>query len=117
VFVDNGRPALAALRENVRALKLEAQTKILAVPVIRAAPALAGEDPFDLVFLDPPYAAIEEIPGLIAALEEQGAIAPRARVVVEHATSPAAPFLRGLLPLPSRVYGDTSVTIYSRESA
>jgi hypothetical protein len=50
----------------------------------------------------------------MAALAARAAIAEGARVVVEHATRDPAPSIAGLLPTPSRAYGDTSLTIYLR---
>jgi 16S rRNA (guanine966-N2)-methyltransferase len=117
VFVENARPALAALRENIDALKLQDRAKILARSVERAARELSREGPFDLIFLDPPYAKLPEIPGVIAELEANRAIAALGRLVVEHASKDPAPLLPGFSPEPSRAYGDTSVTIYRREGA
>jgi 16S rRNA (guanine966-N2)-methyltransferase len=114
VFVENARPALSALRENIAALKLQAQAKILAQTAVRAVPELSREGPFDLIFLDPPYASLAEIPGVVAALGASSAIGAGARLVVEHATKDPAPPIPGFTPAPSRAYGDTSLTIYSR---
>lgn len=108
VFVESARPALTALRENLAALDLGAVTRVLAQPVARPLPPGAG--PFDLVFADPPYAALAEIPPLLAALAP--ALAPGARVVLEHASRDAAPALAGLAARPTRVYGDTAITLY-----
>jgi 16S rRNA (guanine966-N2)-methyltransferase len=106
VFVESARPAIAALRENLQALDLGAVTRVLAQPAAKPIPA--GEGPFDLVFADPPYAALAELPPLLAAL----ALAPGARVIVEHASRDAAPAVAGLEARPTRVYGDTAITVY-----
>jgi 16S rRNA (guanine966-N2)-methyltransferase len=113
-FVENARPAIAALRENLASLALSDRAKVFAQPALRAMPALGREGPFDLLFLDPPYAAIAGVPGLVAALEASCAIAGGARLVVEHATRDPAPELSGLTLEASRAYGDTSVAIYAR---
>jgi 16S rRNA (guanine966-N2)-methyltransferase len=109
-FVDNARPALAALRENLASLDLTGETSVIAQPVARAAASIEG--PFDLVFADPPYAAVAEVPAAVASLVARGALAPEARVVVEHASRDPAPALAGLAARPSRTYGDTAITIY-----
>jgi 16S rRNA G966 N2-methylase RsmD len=75
--------------------------------------ALAG--PFDLVFADPPYAALAEVAAVVAALAR--ALAPGARVAVEHAARDAAPDLAGLVGRASRTYGDTAVTLYDCDEA
>ena len=107
-FVESARPALAALRENLASLGIEDLGRAVASPVGRALTGLRG--PFDLVFADPPYAAIAEAAAVLATLRP--ALADEARVVVEHASRDAAPAIAGLTPRPSRAYGDTAVTIY-----
>jgi len=114
-FVESARPALAALRENLASLGLAARVVARAVAACASAGALTG--PFDLVFADPPYAALADVPPAVAALVAAGALAPGARVVVEHAARDAAPSIAGLSPRPTRTYGDTAVTIYDREEA
>jgi 16S rRNA (guanine966-N2)-methyltransferase len=111
-FVESARSALAALRENLAALALGDRARVFTLPALRAAPSLAAEGPFDLVFLDPPYAAIAEVPAVIAAIFT--ALAPSARVVVEHASRDAPPPLGGLDREATRVWGDTAVTLYRR---
>jgi 16S rRNA (guanine966-N2)-methyltransferase len=116
VFVENARPALAALRDNLRALDLAALARVVALPVERAAGAV-GAQPFDLVFADPPYAAVASVPPVLAELAAAGALAAGARLVVEHASRDPAPAIAGFAPRPSRLYGDTAVTLYDREAA
>jgi 16S rRNA (guanine966-N2)-methyltransferase len=116
-FVESARPAIAALRENVAALGLEGVARVVARPVADAVAGAAGHamtGPFDLVFADPPYAAVAEVPAAFAALEAAGALARGARLVVEHASRDAAPAIAGFVPRPSRTYGDTAVTLYDR---
>jgi 16S rRNA (guanine966-N2)-methyltransferase len=114
-FVESARHALIALRENLAALDLGGSASVVAQPVARAVTSLTG--PFDLVFADPPYAIVGEVPLAIAALCERGALAPSARVVIEHASRDAAPLLEGFLARPSRSYGDTMVTIFDAVKA
>lgn len=113
VLVESARPALAVIRENLGALDLADQARVLGQPVARALPELGRLGPFDVIFLDPPYAALAEVPGVVAALGKSGAIGPGARVIVEHASRDAAPELAGLESEPTRTYGDTSLTIYA----
>lgn len=111
VFVESARPALAALRENLRSLDLASVTRVVGEPVGRAVARLAAEagasPPFDLVFADPPYddvdAALDALEGLLPVL------APDARIVLEHATRrpPRAP--AALAPGRARTYGDTTL--------
>jgi 16S rRNA (guanine966-N2)-methyltransferase len=115
IFVESARPALAALRENLTTLALLDRAHVMALPAARAIPSLAGEGPFALIFADPPYAALAEVPPLLEALG--GALSPGARVVIEHASRDAAPPVAGLTARWSKGYGDTTVTLYDREDA
>jgi 16S rRNA (guanine966-N2)-methyltransferase len=112
-FVESAREALVALRANVAALGIGPSVRVVAQPVARAVASLSG--PFDLVFADPPYAALAEVPPAFAALIQAAALAPGARVVVEHASRDRAPAIAGLTPRPTRAYGDTSVTLYDHD--
>src|SRR5689334_18455145 len=56
VLVESGRPALAAIRDNARALDVEGQVTVIGARVDRALAELEG--PFDLVLIDPPYADV-----------------------------------------------------------
>lgn len=117
-FVENGRAALSALRANLTTLGLGLRSRVLAVAAERAVRELArrqaDEPPCDLVLVDPPYAHLASVPPLVAALVEAGALAPSARIVVEHASRDAAPALEGAALLSTRTYGDTAVSTYRR---
>lgn len=52
-FVEQDARAIAAIRANVDSLGVSGRTQIL----LRSAETPATEEPFDLVFADPPYAA------------------------------------------------------------
>jgi len=113
VFVDNARAALAALRDNLAALGLGAATLVLAQSVERAASEVARHGPFDLVLLDPPYSASGDIPKVLATLLRTSALAPSARVVVEHASRSEAPQCEGFERLSTKTYGDTAISTYA----
>ena len=52
-FVDHERSALAAIRSNIAALGAGERARVIA----RAVETLPSEQPFDLIFADPPYSA------------------------------------------------------------
>jgi len=116
-FVENARAALTTLRENLSSLALTNEGRVIAQPAHRAVPTLAQQGPFDLLFLDPPYAALAEVVPLLAALDREGAIAPDARIVIEHARRDAAPEIAGFERDVTRTYGDTAITFYERREA
>ena len=113
VFVESGRAALAALRENVRALA-PAGAEIVSTTVERAIgppPTVSG--PFDLLFADPPYAASATALARIASAAASGTLlAPDVRVVVEHASRDSLETPVGWTLTVTRAYGDTALSIY-----
>jgi len=111
VFVEQGRSALEALRENVRMLDLGGT--VVATDVTRF---LEGsEDQFDVVFVDPPYAlelaSVSEILGLIVDRIPVGG------TVVLHRPDgedpPEEP--SGLSRVDDRRYGGTRLWRYERK--
>ncbi|BBO69143.1 methyltransferase [Desulfosarcina alkanivorans] len=84
VFVDRARPALAAIRRNLLELGLTDQTRVINWDIGKNLNCLASApQAFDLVFMDPPYETNCVMPAL-TALVSCGALAPDARVVIEH---------------------------------
>ncbi len=84
VFVESSRKAAATLRKNIETLGASGAT----VHEGDANDFLTGkgEQGFDVVFLDPPFAD-ESIGELCRLLDEQGMLAPGARVYLEQARS------------------------------
>jgi 16S rRNA (guanine966-N2)-methyltransferase len=109
VLVEQAAPAVAVIRANLAALGL---TGVATVRRTRAETYLRTQrdGPFDLVFLDPPYAVgVGLVTGLLARLA-RGALAPGATVVVEAAARAEPPvWPPGLDPDAPRRYGDTAL--------
>lgn len=55
VFVDNGKKAAACIADNIRFTKFEDRAKLIGADVMSALHMLEGSEPFDLIFIDPPY--------------------------------------------------------------
>jgi 16S rRNA (guanine966-N2)-methyltransferase len=114
VMVERDHAAVKAIRRNLATTHLRDRTRVQDSTV---ATFLGGkppaERPFDLVFLDPPYAvATHELGRILGALDRTGWLAAGATVVVER--SPEG----GPSPVPEswkttweRAYGDTLVTV------
>ena len=85
VFVDGSREAADVVRRNAEKTHLLDRA---AICVSDATSYLKScrEAPFDLVFLDPPYAAAL-LPRCLALLTERGLLAPNALIVVESASA------------------------------
>jgi 16S rRNA (guanine966-N2)-methyltransferase len=101
-FVEIGARSLAALRDNIRLVGAEAETKVHRGDALKFAAGLsAGE--FDVAFADPPYRL-----GLAERLAQMWLATPFAGVIgIEHEKAVALP-----APGDRRTYGDTVVTFY-----
>lgn len=98
VLVDNSREASAVMAENARRTHLSDQAEIRvcdALFYLKTAPTA----PFDLVFLDPPYAA-GLLPVCLSLLAERGLLAKDAVLVCEAGN--AADFFGDKADLPAR---------------
>jgi 16S rRNA (guanine966-N2)-methyltransferase len=90
VFVETGRAALDALRRNVEAVGLAGAT-VIARPV-GSYLATAPEQPFDLVFADPPYDLDNEaLAGVLGALAQPGWLGSDGYLVVERSARSGPP--------------------------
>lgn len=109
-FVESGRPALVALRENVKSLVLEGSATVVAgkVEKLRRDP---GARPFDLVLADPPWVDLAPAVDAVAALVASGGAAAGATIVIEHASRDASPEVAGVAMVDARAYGDTAIWI------
>ena len=72
VFIENHAPAAALIQKNLDSLAVRGCTRILKLDVLRGLQRLAAEHtptsaPFDIVFLDPPYAAADEYQRVLSA--------------------------------------------------
>jgi 16S rRNA (guanine966-N2)-methyltransferase len=117
VFVEKDPEALRALRQNLATLAASrAAARVVAGDAVSALATLGREEaPFDLAFLDPPYAA-SVIPRVLGALVLAGLLAPRARVIVQHfakveVAAPAGLVVDGA----PRRFGETALTFLAAD--
>jgi 16S rRNA (guanine966-N2)-methyltransferase len=112
VLVEHARDAILAIRDNARALDLEDRITIVGGRVERSLETIEG--PFDLVFLDPPYADVKTrgFGNVLAAaaklVEQDGAL------ILEHAAQDAAPNIAGLVLDRARKHGDSALSLFRR---
>lgn len=120
-LVERNRHVLKALEQSRAQLGLEGECAIVGFDLSRAghplpeklSRGLAPGAPYDLVFADPPYASIELIPALLAALKPF--LAAEALVVVEHDAKHPPPRMHEVAEMAqdhSYRYGDTAVSLY-----
>jgi 16S rRNA (guanine966-N2)-methyltransferase len=112
-FVDFGKQPLQVIRGNLKELGLEARAVVVNGEAVAAA-ARPGPAPWDLVFIDPPYASDLAI----RAAQALAHLAPAATIVIEHDRRHAPPeHLGSLVRSDERRYGDTLVSFYQRGPA
>ncbi len=132
-FVERDRRVIGTIAENLARTGLAGED----ARVIRAAaeawltgpggtvaggPGLGGVSgggPFDVVFVDPPYADVELLDRLLAILgadSDERLLVPGARVVAKHFWRDRPPAQVGLLASErDRRFGETGLTFYRRE--
>ena len=112
VFVDRRADAVKLIRENLRLTELEDRARVVAGDSMEYLKSI--REPFDIIFLDPPYAARLLEPA-IAHIAKFDILAPHGIIAAEH---PAARVLPALAP-PYRLhrtyrYGKIALTLYRR---
>ncbi|MBS6196673.1 MAG: 16S rRNA (guanine(966)-N(2))-methyltransferase RsmD [Clostridiales bacterium] len=55
VFVEKQKKAAACIRDNLKFTRLEGQARVLMTDVVSAIKKIDGEEPFQCIFMDPPY--------------------------------------------------------------
>jgi 16S rRNA (guanine966-N2)-methyltransferase len=112
-FVDAGRPAVAAIRDNLRELGLEARATVIPADAVATAARHQGAAPWRLVFVDPPYRSDLATRAVLALPSER--LAEDAVIVIEHDRRSAPPETLGsLLRTDQRRYGDTLISFFVR---
>ena len=114
VCVEAHRDTAHAIEEAARDMAVDNVVSIFAAPAERALYRLEG--PFDIVYLDPPYA--DHVPlQLFRLLLERNVLAPDALVVYEHAAKRILPDIPGYRSVREEVYGDVALAFMAPSSA
>jgi 16S rRNA (guanine966-N2)-methyltransferase len=116
LLVESDTRAARVARGNIAALDAGGVARVMIARVEQVV-ASAPDDPYDVVFADPPYAVPEgDIDAMLAALVANGWLAEEAVVVVERSSrGPALTWVPGITGERSRRYGETTVW-YGRRS-
>ncbi len=116
--VDSSRKAVACVSANARALGVAPQVRTLELDLVaspdKAAAAIGRTRlaPFTLVFADPPYTLVQSAVDLLTAVAKHGLLAPRAAIVVEHASKSPPERPACFAELATYRYGDTGVVLW-----
>jgi 16S rRNA (guanine966-N2)-methyltransferase len=114
-FVERNRESCEEIRVNLARLGLREQGRVYCQDVPRALTRLT--EPYDLIFMDPPYAD-STAPKVLDKLLAGGLCAEEALLVLERSKhGPSYEVPAGLTVLKEKRYGDTLVSIFSLEPA
>jgi 16S rRNA (guanine966-N2)-methyltransferase len=121
-FVDQAPAAIAAIRNNLAALKINSGFQIVSSSVSAACRRLSEPGPQPrcaIIFLDPPYAAEDDYAGTLGSIGQHAdsLLTPDGIVIAEHSRKMAEPLTECYGPL--RRYraleqGDAGLSFYTR---
>ena len=118
VFYERDQQAAKVCERNIKAFALDSLRATCLRRDVMQTPPADHVPPFDLVFLDPPYAYdANDVVSLVVELNRTGALAPSAIVVYEHAyktgrEATSAVERAGFEVIASRKYGKTGITMW-----
>lgn len=119
VFVDKSPQAVAVLRRAEARIRHHASwdSAQMSIDIVRsraekAVEKFSADEPFDLVFVDPPYAMESaQLGELIGQLVERGCVSQEGEIVLERSTrSEPVPIPQGWSAGSQKRYGETLVT-------
>lgn len=114
-FIDNDHAATALIKANLQNLGFQDNATVLEMTAQQALQHLQvkKEQPFDLVFFDPPY-KLTIPPDVLLQLSDLGLLSAAAIVIVEQDRRTELADTYGILKkFNRRVYGDTALFFYS----
>ncbi|HEY0008444.1 MAG TPA: RsmD family RNA methyltransferase [Tepidisphaeraceae bacterium] len=112
-FFDADRGALAGLRKNIAALRVEKQSTVLSGDIFKVAGTMAVPSLADLIFVDPPYRFLVEQPQHLRSLATmliQRHAAAGALFIFRHDTADSLS-LPGLDRADVRIYGSMTIEL------
>lgn len=117
VFIDNHKESVTLVLKNLRLLGFEGRARVFekeAIPALRYLEK--REDPFHLVFIDPPYRlGLEE--KVLEYLSASALIDESSMVIAEFSAGEVIPTgFASLREFDRRVYGDTAIALFRRTS-
>lgn len=117
VFVDSSHSSIHAIRANLGHTHLAGDARCVQASLPRCLAALAEtEEPFDLVFADPPY-KWTDFDKLLDRLRSEQLISKEGLIVLEHArTTELDERMHGFVRTRQSHYGDTALSFYAPEA-
>ena len=113
--MDSSSVCEGIIRENLAHTHLEERAEVIRRDAAAALQMLAvRNERFDLIFMDPPYAAGLVVPTL-AAIVKGGLLAEDGQIVVERPSTGEMPLVPGLARKREKVYRVTTMTFLTLE--
>ncbi len=82
VLVENNKAAISCINDNLEFTKFTEEATLMGMDVFAALERLRGNEPFDIIFMDPPYKAGVE-PEIMSVLAEMPYVTEDTIIVVE----------------------------------
>jgi 16S rRNA (guanine966-N2)-methyltransferase len=117
LFVDNSQQSVNLIKKNLSLCGCCGLGTVLRADLNKGIPRNHPllKEPFDLVFLDPPYGK-GYIPSLLEEISTGKILSSVSRVVAESSKSERLPVSMGSLEMSnSKLFGDTRITLYTYE--
>jgi 16S rRNA (guanine966-N2)-methyltransferase len=117
VFVEKSADAVSVIRQNLASLAITSGFEIVAASVTRALQR-SYADPFDFIFLDPPYRDTDAYRSTLEALSHSNAVGASTTVIAEHEKKfePGEAFA-GLLRFRKLQQGDAALSFYKLQQS
>ena len=110
IFVDQSKEAAGLIQKNAVAAKLFKKANILQTDVQKV--ITNQPEPFDLIFMDPPYAN-QDVEDILLILADKKLLKQGGIICVETAHATPLPFtVSTLVQVDRRKYGSTSISLY-----
>lgn len=83
-FVENNSSALSCIRQNLKKTRMEEQSQVINMDVLQAVKSMQakGEQPYDFIFMDPPYNHLYE-KEVLMALKDTDLVDEYTTIIIE----------------------------------
>lgn len=106
-FIEKSRQVANVITSNIESLNLGSKTTVMAESVVGAL-KLLGDESFDIILADPPYADLDE--GDINLTFQR--LYKRGIGIISHSSRKSSPQLQSANLIDARTYGDTTISYY-----
>ncbi len=114
VLVDQSRFAIAVIKENIKTLGVQKRCKVYQKDIFALLPSL--KEPFDLIYIDPPYKK-QENEKLLSQLDAYHLVSKQGIVVVESLSQESwSDQIGQLVKYKEKTYRNTKITYYRKET-